>query len=165
MQHICAPAHPGPFFGSFPCSFQLVCAWGAPGTGTIPIPIPIPAAMGSLLLGVWPKQRAWGALDPPGSSFETQDQHNHPQLKVPAPFPPQIRFPPRFCLAGTELLIGFVLLVFQLPQIWAALPAPRRGGHGHPRDSYVPPGISAPLIHAPAPASLSRVLGSRRAPK
>lgn len=76
-----------------------------------------------------------GVLVPTGSSFETQDQHNHPQLKVPAPFPPQIRFPPRFCLAGTELLIGFVLLVFQLPQIWAGSARPAPGG------TEAPPGL------------------------
>lgn len=117
------------------------------GKGTIPIP----AAADALLLEVWPKQRVWA---PPSSSFETQDQYSHPQLKVLAPFPLQIRFPLRFCFAGTELLIGFVLLIFQLLQIWAgsALPTHTGGLHGTPGTRTCLPASLHPLILTPAPA-------------
>lgn len=110
------------------------------------------------LLCCWrsgPSRGSGHPFPPSSSSSETQDQYSHAQLKVPAPFPPQILFPPRFCFAGTELLIGFVLLIFQLPQIWAGSVLPTRGGGDarHPRDSYVPPSISAPSNPRSSPRS------------
>lgn len=113
------------------------------------------------LLCCWrsgPSRGSGHPFPPSSSSSETQDQYSHAQLKVPAPFPPQIRFPPRFCFAGTELLIGFVLLIFQLPQIWAGSVLPTRGGgmHGTPGTRTCLPASLHPLIPAPAPAAPSQ---------
>lgn len=168
---VSAPACPGPWFGITPLIFQLLCAPGQRQPWHRDHAHPC-SCRGSAAGGL----AQVGGLGPPSSSFETLDRYSHPQLKVPAPFPPQIRFPPRFCFAGTELLIGFVLLIFQLLQIWAGSALPTcvgAGTLGTPGTRTCLPASLHPLIplqlpHPPAGLSLellSRVLGSHRRAK
>ena len=62
-----------PVLESFPLFFSWCVHAGEGTTGRDILStgtIPVPAATDALLLAVWPKQRVWGAPDPPDSSLQ-----------------------------------------------------------------------------------------------